>query len=186
MANDAMANDAMVEFYQEKSKKVWRKKRVTANDDLLELALSDAIIRALESGNKPDEIMMKRLYSEAISDLSRRWRAAKRPQADRGVSVVYDDSGKAVDPFSLLRINQTESIRQDCLSVLAKTMDETALTIFDLIMAGFTQPEIAGRLGIVDRTVRRIYRRICVVLTPIASDIADAIRKQHEVPSFAW
>lgn len=180
--------DAMVEFYQDRAKRNMKLRSVNNNQDLMELALSDSIIRAIESSTNQelDEVQLKRLYSEAISDLSRRWRAAKRPQADRGVSVVYDDNGKAVDPFSLLRINQTESIRQDCLSVLAKTMDETALTIFDLIMAGFTQPEIAGRLGIVDRTVRRIYRRICVVLTPIASDIADAIRKQHEVPSFAW
>ena len=192
----------LLSFYDKKT--AWHKKSKAPIDnqsELLSLATSDAIIKLLESteyktaslydqsigidfNHVSDNVKCcQKAVSQAITDLSRKWDRKKRPQQEQGFSSVYVD-GKEVDALSLLSVNYNTDTSFHKQAV--KLLKGDLVKVYEMFMQGYSQNEIAEELGKTRMTVNRIMHSIKSKLAPIASDLADEVRRQETLPSYAW
>ena len=192
----------LLSFYEKKTE--WHKKSKSPIDnqsELLSLATSDAMIHLLESTDYKtacfDDIAIgidfnhvsdnvkccNKAVSQAITDLSLKWNRKKRPQAEKGFSAVYAD-GKEIDALSLLSVNNNtgNTFHKDA----AKLLKGDNAKVFELYLMGYKQAEIAAAMKKSERTIDSLWARIKTALIPIASELADEIRRQNALPSYAW
>ena len=154
-------------------------------DELLSLSLTDTVIRMLEEKHDTSDIVkVRNHYSQAISNLHEKWNAKKRPAKKDGFTSVYDSEGKEVDCFSLLADNHRpdSSFHKEAVKMLSGDM----ITVYQMFIDGYSQSEIAIEIQKTERTVKRIFKSIQSVIRPIASDLANEIRRQDTLPSYAW
>jgi hypothetical protein len=197
----------LISWYDSKtaySKKA--KKPETKEEYLVSLAIADATIKVLSmAGIDPKEYnatsdadkavgidfvhvsesvkYCHAALSSCMTDLSKKWGAKKRPQEDFGMSVLYKD-GKEVNTLDLLSDNHNPD-SQFHKHVL-KTLKGDAVKVYDYYIQGFSLVEIAVKIEKSIITVKRIKKVIDTALAPIASDLAEEIRRQETLPAFAW
>lgn len=197
-------------------------------DELLSLATTDAIINILSAPDtyrktlfadscigidfihQTDNIgYCQKAFNHAISDLSRSWTAAKRPQPKDAV-IVVDNQDVSVNPIDMIAantffarkehgisiINRTSGKTIDRISVMVtdsdfhkqarKLLDNELLTVFDLKMEGLDESEIAEIMGCNIRTIGRMMVKIRLAILPIVSELSDYIQKQNNSPAYSW
>jgi hypothetical protein len=197
-------------------------------DELLSLATTDAIINILSAPDtyrktlfadscigidfihQTDNIgYCQKAFNHAITDLSRSWTAAKRPQPKDAVMVV-DNQDVSVNPIDMIAantffarkehgisiINRTSGKTIDGISVMVtdsdfhkqarKLLDNELLTVFDLKMEGLDESEIAEIMGCNIRTIGRMMVKIRLAIEPIGSELSDYVQKQHNSPAYSW
>ncbi len=194
-------------------------------DELLALATTDCIINILEAGERyisssfadkctgidfthiSDNIgYCRNAYNNAISNLSRTWKAAKRPQ----VKDAVDPNVIGIDHVELIAantffarkeekiavINRTSGKIIDGLSVMVtdsdfhrnarKLLTGIHLNVFDMKMNGYLEAEIAEEMGCNIRKIGRIMVKIRNTIEPIASDLSDYVQRQAGTPAYSW
>lgn len=180
--------DQLIDFYTSRARRFAKRRKIDAHQDLMELALSDACIRALESESSEqevdEEVKLRRLYSESISDLSRKWNAGKRPQQSNRINSVYDDNGSAIDPLELLSYNY-QSDSTIALSI-QKKLDESSMALLRLYLDGYTYREIGDKIGVSHVVVMRRLKRVAYEIREDLQDLVDAIQRQQELHPRFW
>lgn len=204
----------MVDFYMTKSEYIRKKQYYkapvnTEQDELLSLSLSDMVIKILEhdtyvTANDIDKAMgidfihytdlpvSHKVYSNCITDLSKNWRASKRPDPKKAITSLVDDESNTIDIFDVLAKNYDTAnvyngIYSDIRKAIAKQDKEGDLyRVFDLFMQGYDKTEISKIIGRSRMTVHRLMDRIYSIVEPFAYDLACEVIRRDNSPDYSW
>lgn len=208
---------SVTDFYVKKSDYIRKKQGYKfpvncESDELSALSLADSVINVLSSkkyvassfGDKClgvdfvhfsdlDNVPMHTINSNAITDLSKSWRASKRPDPKKAITSLSDNDDNTIDIFDVLAKNYDSSniysgIYSDIRKAISKKDNKNGdlYRIFDLFMQGYDKTEISEIIDKSRMTVHRLMQKIYTIVENFGYDLACEITRRDNSPDYSW